>query len=84
MTGQYIPWGMALAVFLGSLPIFAAIVWNLIEVKSLRGEINELRIEMNNLRGEIRDLAKKVGELAERVSKIEGKIEGRQVIAHGQ
>lgn len=56
----------AVQIMIGTLPVTALLGWNLIEVKTLRGEI--------------RDLAKKVGELAERVSKIEGKIEGHHVV----
>jgi hypothetical protein len=45
-----IPWGQAVAVFLGTLPIFSVIVWNLIEVKGLRGELIEIRKEIANIR----------------------------------
>ena len=48
MTGQ-IPWGTAIAVFLGTLPIFGVIVWNLIELKSIRQELIEIRKEMAKL-----------------------------------
>lgn len=45
-----IPWGMAVAVFLGTLPLLGVIVWNLIEVKGLRGEVVEIRKELTNIR----------------------------------
>jgi hypothetical protein len=48
-----IPWNIALAVFLGTLPIFGVIVWNLIEVKSLRGELIEIRKELSQIRERI-------------------------------
>lgn len=80
MTSQYIPWNMALAVFIGSLPIFAAIVWNLIDLKAMRAELRDLHSRIDALSARIDALAVKVGELAERVSKIEGKIEGHHVV----
>lgn len=45
-----VPWGMALAVFLGTLPVFGAIVWNLIEVKGLRTELIAIRQEITGIR----------------------------------
>lgn len=54
MPVNQIPWGMALAVFLGTLPVFGVIVWNLIEVKSFRaearGELNAIKTEITNIR----------------------------------
>lgn len=54
LATQVIPWGLALAVFLGTLPIFGAIVWNLVEVKSLRTrfdtEVAALRTELAGIR----------------------------------
>lgn len=45
-----IPWGQALAIFIGTLPVFGAIVWNLIEVKGMRAELIEIRKEIANIR----------------------------------
>lgn len=50
MTTQYVPWGMALAVFIGTLPIFGAIVWNLIEIKSIRAELVDIRKQLADIR----------------------------------
>ena len=44
-----IPWGLALAVFLGTLPLLGVIVWNLIEVKEIRREISLIRSEITKL-----------------------------------
>jgi hypothetical protein len=43
----------ALPVFLGTLPLLAVMVWNLMDVKSLRGERSQLRGEMNQLRAQM-------------------------------
>lgn len=46
MTSQYIPWGMALAVFIGTLPLLGVVVWNLIEVREIRKELHEIQLEL--------------------------------------
>jgi len=35
-------WQMAAAVFLGTLPLLGVIVWNLIEVKTIRSELSAI------------------------------------------
>lgn len=43
------PWTEALAVFIGTLPVFGALVWNLIEVRSIRVEITAIRERLATL-----------------------------------
>lgn len=45
-----IPWGTALAVFLGTLPLLGVMVWNLVEVKGIRAELIEIRKDIANIR----------------------------------
>lgn len=45
-----IPWGTALAVFLGTLPLLGVVAWNLIEVKSIRVELIQIRNEIAQIR----------------------------------
>ena len=55
-----IPWTMALAVFLGTLPVFGAIIWNLIGVNLIRSEMQsfraEVRAELNAIKTEITNI----------------------------
>ena len=44
-----IPWGQALAVFLGTLPLLGVMVWNLVEVKEIRKEIASIRERLATL-----------------------------------
>ena len=65
-----IPWTMALAVFLGTLPILGTIVWNLAEVKTLRTEMrNEfaaIRVELSAIKEQISSIRERVATLEER------------------
>ena len=65
-----IPWGMALAVFLGTLPVFGAIVWNLMEVKSfraeMRAELNAIKVEINAIKADIASIRERLATLEER------------------
>jgi hypothetical protein len=45
-----IPWGTAIAVFVGTLPIFGLLTWNLIEVKSIRAELIQIRTDIAAIR----------------------------------
>jgi len=45
-----IPWGNVLAIFLGTLPILGALLWNLIEVKSIRSELVQVRNDISSIR----------------------------------
>ncbi len=62
-----VPWSTALAVFLGTLPVFGVIVWNLIEVQSLRSDMTTMRNEMSSLR---KDIAQEFKEIRQDLSKI--------------
>jgi hypothetical protein len=42
-------WGQAVAVFLGTLPLFGVMVWNLIEVKEIRKDIVSIRERLATL-----------------------------------
>lgn len=62
---------LALSVFLGTLPIFGAIVWNLIVVKSIRSELLQIRAELSQIHAELTDIRKSIAALAERVATLE-------------
>jgi predicted nucleic acid-binding Zn-ribbon protein len=74
-----IPWGSALPVFLGTLPLLGVMVWNLVDMKTLRSEMNqlrtELRAELNQLRSEIRTelqaIRAELANIRERVATLE-------------
>jgi hypothetical protein len=44
-------WQLALGVFLGTLPLLGVIIWNLIEVRSIRAEI----LTINHILADIRE-----------------------------
>jgi hypothetical protein len=44
------PWQSALAVFIGTLPVFGVLVWNLVEVKTLRTDIGLIKEEITKVR----------------------------------
>jgi len=58
-----IPWGLALAVFMGTLPLLGVMVWNLVGVKALRAEINQFRSEV---RAELTNIRERLAALEER------------------
>ncbi len=57
------PWSTALAVFIGTLPVLGVIVWNLIEVKSLRKEMTQ----------EFKEVRQDLGKINERLAVLETK-----------
>ncbi len=61
---------LAVNVFLGTLPLFGAIVWGLLQNDKRLG-----RIETN-----LDNLNRTVGDLRKRATKIETRIEGRQIV----
>jgi hypothetical protein len=44
-----IPWGVAVAVFMGTLPLLGVMVWNMVEVKEIRRELSLIRTEITKL-----------------------------------
>ena len=46
-----IPWGAAVAVFMGTLPLLGVMIWNMMDVRTLR---TEMRTELASIRTEIR------------------------------
>ena len=61
-----IPWDTAFAVFLGTLPLLGAVVWNLMEVKGIRQELVEIRRELVEIRKDLAKLGERVATLEER------------------
>lgn len=45
-----IPWANTTAVFLGTLPLLFIMVWNLIDVKSIKAELVNIREEIARIR----------------------------------
>lgn len=42
------PWGLALAVFLGTLPMLAIAIWTKVELKQTRKELGLIRVTMRH------------------------------------
>jgi len=59
-------WQFALAVFMGTLPLLGAVLWNLMEVKSIRAELLEIRAELSQIRADIGNIRERVATLEER------------------
>lgn len=51
---------LALSVFVGTLPVLGAILWNLMEVKSIRSELLQIRAELLQIHAELTDIRKSV------------------------
>ena len=71
MISTAMPWQSALAVFLGTLPILGVILWNLLEVKSIRGELIDIRKELLDIRKELLEIHKELGKMTERIATLE-------------
>jgi hypothetical protein len=60
MAAAQIPWGMAITVFIGTLPIFGVTVWILIEVRGLRQEVIDIRKELTSIRERLATLEERL------------------------
>jgi hypothetical protein len=79
MNENLLPWGTALAVFLGTAPMFGVIVWNMMDVRALRSEMraefsalrSEMRAELLQIRNELMQIRIDLGSIRERVATLE-------------
>jgi hypothetical protein len=63
-----IPWGTAAAVFLGTLPLLGAVLWNLMDIKGFRSEFNQFRSEV---RTELKAIQTEITAIRERLATLE-------------
>lgn len=45
-----VQWNQVLTIFLGTVPLLGAVLWNLIDVRGIRSELHQLRTELHQLR----------------------------------
>ena len=70
-----IPWANALPIFVATLPLLGAVLWNLMDTKAqftaLRAEIAQIRSEMAAIRVEISAIKADIASIRERVAILE-------------
>jgi len=75
MGGQNIPWGMAVAVFLGTLPLLGSVLWNLVKVERIDHRMDNGFTRIDNgfadIRKELLEIRKELSKLTERLATLE-------------
>ena len=66
-----IPWETAGAVFLGTVPLLGAVLWNLMDVRSIRTDLAQIRVELGQIRVDISQIRADLTKLTERVAILE-------------
>ena len=65
-----IPWGIAAPIFLATLPLLGAMLWNAIDVRTLRTEMRAefaaIRVELAAIRADIVSIRERLAILEER------------------
>ena len=61
-----IPWANTTAVFLGTLPLLFVMVWNLIDVKSIKADLLQIRGELAAINDHIAAIRERLATLEER------------------
>lgn len=61
-----ISWNLALAVFVGTVPLLGAVLWNLMSVQNIKAELLQIRIELTQIRIDLGKLTERVAILEER------------------
>jgi len=59
-------WQIGVGVFMGTLPLLGVIIWNLMEVKSIRAELLQIRGELSQIRTDVASIRERVATLEER------------------
>lgn len=57
---------LLITIFVATLPMLGAVLWNLMEVKSIRSELLQIRGEIIEIRKSMQSLAERIATLEER------------------
>jgi hypothetical protein len=68
MQPQQIPWGTALAVFLGTLPLLGSVLWSLLQNEK---RFASIEARLTRIETRLDEIAKEIGLLRERVAVLE-------------
>jgi hypothetical protein len=61
-----IQWPLVGTIFLGTVPMLGAILWNLVEVKSIRAELIAIRTEISGIKNVLAVFGERIATLEER------------------